>query len=94
MASDPNYRWPDERTALLKELWGTNKSAAEIGAILGLTRNAVIGKANRLGLVGPTRRQFRLAGLQGGRFYPLLGPALTSLAGGLLSNSKASHLAT
>lgn len=44
--------WTDERVALLKQLWGEGKTAAEIAKVLGdgITRNAVIGKAHRLKL--------------------------------------------
>ncbi|PHQ69786.1 MAG: global cell cycle regulator GcrA-like protein [Sneathiella sp.] len=43
--------WTDERIETLKKLWGSGKTAAEIADELGdVTRNAVIGKANRLGL--------------------------------------------
>lgn len=43
--------WTDERVALLKEMWGEGKTAAEIAKELGgVTRNAVIGKAHRLKL--------------------------------------------
>ncbi len=46
--------WTDERIALLKKMWKEGKSAAEIAKILakGVTRNAVIGKAHRMGLSG------------------------------------------
>lgn len=46
--------WTEERIELLKSLWGAGKTAAEIAKELGdnLTRNAVIGKAHRLGLSG------------------------------------------
>ena len=46
--------WTDERVALLKRLWKDGKSAAEIAKALskGVTRNAVIGKAHRMGLSG------------------------------------------
>ncbi|OFW84066.1 MAG: hypothetical protein A2018_03235 [Alphaproteobacteria bacterium GWF2_58_20] len=45
--------WTDARVRRLKELWTKGKSASEIAeAIGGLTRNAVIGKAHRLGLSG------------------------------------------
>jgi GcrA cell cycle regulator len=43
--------WTDERVALLTRLWNGGLSGSQIAAELGgLTRNAVIGKANRLGL--------------------------------------------
>ena len=46
--------WTDERIAILKKLWKDGKSAAEIAKTLskGVTRNAVIGKAHRMGLSG------------------------------------------
>ncbi len=45
--------WTDERVAMLKQLWGEGKTAAEIAKLLGgVTRNAVIGKAHRLKLSG------------------------------------------
>lgn len=42
--------WNDERVAELTELWGAGKTAKEIAAVMGLTKNAVIGKADRLSL--------------------------------------------
>lgn len=43
--------WTDERIALLKELWEKGLSASQIAIELGgVTRNAVIGKAHRMGL--------------------------------------------
>ncbi len=45
--------WTDERVAQLRQLWGSGKSASEIADLLGgVSRNAVIGKAHRLGLSG------------------------------------------
>ena len=46
--------WTDERIGLLKKMWKEGKSAAEIAKTLGkgVTRNAVIGKAHRMGLSG------------------------------------------
>ena len=46
--------WSDERVEQLKDLWTSGKTAAEIAKELGdgLTRNAIIGKAHRLGLSG------------------------------------------
>lgn len=45
--------WTDERTELLTKLWRDGLSAPQIAKQLGgVTRNAVIGKAHRLGLGG------------------------------------------
>lgn len=45
--------WTEERVDILKKLWGEGYSASQIAARLGdVTRNAVIGKAHRLGLSG------------------------------------------
>ena len=43
--------WNDEKVSKLKELWGNGKTASQISEIIGgISRNAVIGKANRLNL--------------------------------------------
>ncbi len=43
--------WTDERVEQLKQLWGGGMTAAQIAERIGGTsRNAVIGKAHRLGL--------------------------------------------
>lgn len=42
--------WTDELIARLKELWEQGLSTAEIGRQLSITKNAVVGKAHRLGL--------------------------------------------
>jgi GcrA cell cycle regulator len=44
--------WTDERIELLKKLWDQGLSASQIAdqLAMGVTRNAVIGKAHRLGL--------------------------------------------
>jgi GcrA cell cycle regulator len=43
--------WTDERTNLLRTLWLQGQTASQIAERLGgVTRNAVIGKAHRLGL--------------------------------------------
>jgi GcrA cell cycle regulator len=45
--------WDDARTAALTRLWAEGLSASSIASRLGgVTRNAVIGKAHRLGLSG------------------------------------------
>ncbi|WP_235927776.1 GcrA family cell cycle regulator, partial [Sandarakinorhabdus rubra] len=44
--------WTDERIAKLKQGWESGMTATQIAEMLGegVTRNAVIGKAHRLGL--------------------------------------------
>jgi len=43
--------WNEEKVNKLKELWGKGKTASQIAEIIGdASRNAVIGKANRLNL--------------------------------------------
>src|SRR5271169_6415083 len=45
--------WNNERIEQLRSLWRDGLSASQIAAVLGgITRNAVIGKAHRLGLTG------------------------------------------
>lgn len=51
--------WNEEIVARLRELWTQGLSTAEIGRHLNVTKNAVVGKAHRLGLEGrpsPIRR--------------------------------------
>ena len=63
--------WTDERGELLKKLWAEGLSASQIAVELGgITRNAVIGKVHRLGLVprvitvkpAPRRNVFEFTG--------------------------------
>jgi GcrA cell cycle regulator len=62
--------WSDERIAELTRLWEEGITTAEIGRCLGLTKNAVIGKVHRIGLVQrnptprpePRRNVFEFAG--------------------------------
>ena len=43
--------WNEEKVNKLKELWGKGNTASQIAVIIGgISRNAVIGKANRLNL--------------------------------------------
>jgi GcrA cell cycle regulator len=54
MTSTP---WSDDRVATLTKLWADGLSASEIAARLGgVTRNAVLGKLHRLGLLGGRAR--------------------------------------
>jgi hypothetical protein len=49
-----SFEWDEPRMELLKRLWISGETARTIAERLGggLTRNAVIGKAHRLGLTG------------------------------------------
>ena len=56
LTDDQMNAWPVDRVEMLRQLWSQGMSAADIGrAIGGVSRNAVIGKAKRLGL--PMRAQ-------------------------------------
>lgn len=44
------FDWTKEREAELAQYWTAGLTGSEIGALMGLTRNAVIGKKHRLGL--------------------------------------------
>ena len=42
--------WTDEKIKRLKKLWSEGLTTGTIGKRLGITKNAVVGKAHRLGL--------------------------------------------
>ena len=42
--------WNDENVGRLKELWDQGLPTAQIGKLLDFTKNAVVGKAHRIGL--------------------------------------------
>lgn len=42
--------WTDEKVKLLVQHWEAGQSITQIGKQLGMTRNAVVGKAHRIGL--------------------------------------------
>ena len=42
--------WTDQRLEKLKELWTQGLSISQIGGALGVSRNAIAGKAHRMGL--------------------------------------------
>lgn len=42
--------WNDERVEMLKKLWAEGLSATEIGKRMNTSKNAIIGKAHRMGL--------------------------------------------
>ena len=53
--------WTRELIARLRALWNEGHSAVEIGRRMGLSKNAVVGKAHRLDLP-PRRRSIRRGG--------------------------------
>ncbi len=51
--------WTADKIDKLKQLWGNGNTASEIAQIIGdVTRNAVIGKANRLNLSSKIIKNF------------------------------------
>ena len=52
--------WTDSQVVELRKLWSEPHTAAQIGRMLGVSKNAVIGKAYRLGL--PPKRGERQRG--------------------------------
>jgi GcrA cell cycle regulator len=42
--------WTEDRIERLKQLWEEGVTTAEIGRMIGVTKNAVIGKVHRIGL--------------------------------------------
>lgn len=56
--------WTQERVAKLERLWQEGLTTAEIGRALGISKNAVVGKAHRLRLPSrqsPIRREAKPA---------------------------------
>src|ERR1700761_5017382 len=52
--------WAEETIIRLRELWDQGLSTAEIGRRLGVSKNAIVGKAHRLDLTArasPIRRE-------------------------------------
>ena len=50
MNANPDIDWTAEIVASLRQLWAEGHATAEIGRRLGVTKNAIIGKARRLDL--------------------------------------------
>jgi GcrA cell cycle regulator len=44
------FEWTDDRIRKLRQLWSEGHSTAEIGRRMGISKNAVVGKAHRLDL--------------------------------------------
>ena len=48
--TDSANSWTDERLEQLRKLWDDGLSISQIGEALGVSRNAIAGKAHRMGL--------------------------------------------
>ena len=76
--------WTEETIARLRALWDEGHSTAEIGRRLGITKNAVVGKAHRLNLPARPSPIRRSAGAEPRPTRPVApkrssGPTLTVL---------------
>jgi GcrA cell cycle regulator len=78
--------WSEEAIARLRELWAEGHSTAEIGRRMGVSKNAVVGKAHRLGLAArPSPIRQGVSGVVRARPPSprrALGPTLPPLSGG------------
>ena len=75
--------WTHEAITRLRGLWSEGHSTAEIGRRMGVTKNAIVGKAHRLDLPGrPSPIRHEPAGQPRRRAAPrrITGPTLPSLA--------------
>ncbi len=75
--------WADDTITRLRELWDEGHSTAEIGRRLGVSKNAVVGKAHRLDLPArpsPIRREGERPPPRPGPSRRLAGPTLPPLS--------------
>jgi GcrA cell cycle regulator len=82
---DHEMEWSEDTIARLRGLWDEGHSTAEIGRRMGVSKNAIIGKAHRLSLPGRPSpiRPDRPPGAPRRRSAPrrIVGPTLPPLAG-------------
>ena len=50
IVEEKKLSWNEENVARLRELWDQGLPTAQIGKLIGFTKNAVVGKAHRIGL--------------------------------------------
>ena len=75
--------WTDEAIDRLRTLWAEGVSTAEIGRRLGVSKNAVVGKAHRLLLAArpsPIRRGVKIKAPRPAPVRRLVGPTLPTMA--------------
>jgi GcrA cell cycle regulator len=79
---DHKMEWTDEVISQLRALWAEGHSTAEIGRRLGVTKNAIVGKAHRLDLPArpsPIRRDPDAAPVRRAIVRRVEGPTLPPL---------------
>lgn len=52
MRASDHYTWNDQSVQRLKDLWESGASCQAIADAMGISKNALVGKAHRLGLPG------------------------------------------
>ncbi|HUN39051.1 MAG TPA: GcrA family cell cycle regulator [Acetobacteraceae bacterium] len=85
--------WAEETITRLRELWSEGHSTAEIGRRLGVSKNAVVGKAHRLDLPArpsPIRREGERPPQRSGSPRRLAGPTLPPLSSATLGGTALS----
>lgn len=83
--------WADETIIRLRELWDEGHSTAEIGRRLGVSKNAVVGKAHRLDLPArpsPIRREGERPPSRPGPPRRIAGPTLPPLSSTALASGS------
>jgi GcrA cell cycle regulator len=83
--------WADDTIIRLRELWDEGHSTAEIGRRLGVSKNAVVGKAHRLDLPArpsPIRREGERPAARRTPPRPMAGPTLPPLSSTALSGTS------
>lgn len=88
--------WNDEAIRQLRAYWDEGHSTAEIGRRMGVSKNAVVGKAHRLNLPArpsPIRRDGVAGAMRPAVARRVIGPTLPSLAAPLQLEAKPAAMA-
>jgi GcrA cell cycle regulator len=83
--------WNEETIARLRALWAEGHSTAEIGRRMGVSKNAVVGKAHRLNLPArpsPIRRDRSGVSARPATARRVIGPTLPPLSGGAIGEAQ------